>query len=352
MQVDYLIVGQGICGTMLSWMLRKQQLSFVVIDEQRKNAASMVSAGIINPVTGRRYAYTWMIDEVMPFAIGKYRELEKDLNIDLVTDTSIIDFFPSPQMRSAFLERLEEDSRYLHSFPDQNNFNTSLNYEFGCGEIKPVYSIDIRLLLERWRTELTGTQRLLEEAFVHQELVIEKGFVKYKDIEASKIIFCDGVESAGSPWFDLLPFAPNKGEALIIECKELSRKHIFKKGLLLTPYGSENLFWVGSNYQWEFDNDEPSKTFYDQTERLLKAWLKPEFKVVEHLAAVRPATIERRPFVGLHPQHPELGLLNGMGTKGASLAPFFASNFVQHLVDETAIQPEADIKRFSRILSR
>jgi glycine/D-amino acid oxidase-like deaminating enzyme len=60
-------MAQGISGTMLSWFLHKAGKSFIVIDEGNSNTASKVAAGIINPVTGRRFVYTWMIDELMPF---------------------------------------------------------------------------------------------------------------------------------------------------------------------------------------------------------------------------------------------------------------------------------------------
>jgi glycine/D-amino acid oxidase-like deaminating enzyme len=73
---------------------------------------------------------------------------------------------------------------------------------------------------------------------------------------------------------------------------------------------------------------------------------------MEHKASIRPATLERRPFVGLHPHQENAGILNGMGTKGCSLAPFFASQLVDHLLRKKGIMPEADIKRFSKILSR
>ncbi|MGZ5190825.1 MAG: FAD-dependent monooxygenase, partial [Flavisolibacter sp.] len=58
MQVDYLIIGQGICGTMLSWFLHKEGKTCIVIDDDNQNSSSKIAAGIINPVTGRRYAYT------------------------------------------------------------------------------------------------------------------------------------------------------------------------------------------------------------------------------------------------------------------------------------------------------
>jgi len=70
------------------------------------------------------------------------------------------------------------------------------------------------------------------------------------------------------------------------------------------------------------------------------------------MAAERPANMERRPFVGLHPLHPSVGVFNGMGTKGCSLAPYFAHEFAQYLAEGKAMTPAADVTRFTRILSR
>src|SRR5688500_9150034 len=135
MQVDYLIIGQGICGTMLSWFLHKEGKSFVVIDDANEHASSKVAAGIINPVTGRRYVTTWMIEEVLDFALQTYDELGNYFDTKYIFPKSIIDFFPSAQMRDAFVTRITEDDTYLHSYPDQNYFNQFFNYDFGCGEI-------------------------------------------------------------------------------------------------------------------------------------------------------------------------------------------------------------------------
>jgi glycine/D-amino acid oxidase-like deaminating enzyme len=90
----------------------------------------------------------------------------------------------------------------------------------------------------------------------------------------------------------------------------------------------------------------------EQTTTYLKNWLKVPFKVLFQKAAVRPATVERRPFVGLHPKNNNIGLLNGMGTKGTSLAPFLAHQLVQHLLYGIPLMDEVNIKRFSRILSK
>ncbi|MFL5811884.1 MAG: NAD(P)/FAD-dependent oxidoreductase [Flavisolibacter sp.] len=352
MQVDYLIVGQGMCGTMLSWFLYKEGKSFLVIDDANEDSASKIAAGIINPVTGRRYAYTWMIEELMDFALETYKEIENHLDSKYIFEKSIIDFFPSPQMRNAFIERLSENDTYLHSFPDQNHFNQYFNYDFGCGQIKPAYIVHVQELMSSWRKNLTEAKSIQQENFEINEFKFSEDGICYRNITARKVIFCDGVNSIKYPFFQLLPFAPNKGEALIIESEELTNQHIFKKGLMLAPLAEKDMFWLGSNYQWEFTDDQPSETFYKHASAVLNGWLKKSYKIVTHKAAVRPATLERRPFVGFHPRYQNVGILNGMGTKGTSLAPFFAHQLTQHMVYNLPISPEADIQRFSRILSK
>lgn len=352
MQVDVLIIGQGICGTMLSWMLQKEGVSFAVIDDNREDVSSKVAAGIINPVTGRRYVTTWMIETVMPFAKTVYEEIGNYHQIDYIHPKSVIDFFPSAQMLNAFVERVKEDDTYLHAYPDQNHFNQHFNYDFGCGEIKPAYIVHLGLLLANWRRNLYDKGLLIANTFGLADLELSLHGITYGDITAKKIVFCDGAAGFNNPWFSLLPFAPNKGEALIIECESLSNEHIFKRGLTLAPLSEKNLFWVGSNYQWEFTDDQPSEAFYKSTTTNLNNWLKKPYKVLHHKAAIRPATLERRPFVGFHPQFPRLGILNGMGTKGTSLAPFFAHQLAQHIMHSFPIADDASVHRFSRILSK
>ena len=50
--------------------------------------------------------------------------------------------------------------------------------------------------------------------------------------------------------------------------------------------------------------------------------------------------------------HSRIGILNGMGTKGCSLAPYFARQLVDNLKGEGIINPLADINRFEKILNR
>ena len=119
----------------------------------------------------------------------------------------------------------------------------------------------------------------------------------------------------------------------------------------MLPLGNQ-LFWVGSSYEWDFNEKGPTAGFLDKTMIQLNDWLKIPFKLVDHVAALRPATLERRPFVGFHPLEPRVGIFNGMGTKGFSLAPYFARQFTNNIIAGDPIDPAADIQRFRKVLSQ
>jgi len=352
MNVEYLVIGQGICGTFLSYYLQQENKSFLVIDNKNENAPSRIAAGIINPVTGRRLVTTWMIDELIPFAWDAYSQIGQEAGITAISQKNIIDFFPTPQMREAFLKKIEEDGEYVHSYPEQNHFNSFFNYDFGCGEIRPVYMTHLEAILPAWRKVLSANGNLLEETFDINHLQSNDSGIQYQNIKAEKIIFCDGVNCFNNPYFKLLPFAPNKGEAIIAEIPGLPDHNIYKKGFLIAPLSEPDLFWIGSSYEWDFTDTLPSEKFRNAVQEFLKTSIKIPSKIVDHKAGERPATLERRPFVGFHPLHQNIGILNGMGTKGCSLAPYFAKQLVDFLLYEKPIRPDADVKRFHKVLAR
>jgi glycine/D-amino acid oxidase-like deaminating enzyme len=353
MQTDVLIIGQGICGTFLSRELERAGLSCVVIDEERPLTASRAAAGLINPVTGRRLVKTWMIDELLPFAQEAYRQAGEELGMSFLQAARVVDFFPTPQMRLAFLKRVEEGGEYVGLPEDEGDWRDLFSYDFGYGWISPCYLVDMQGLLAAGRRRMAERGILRGERFEHKELVVGPVGVRYRDIEARWAIFCDGIESFQNAYFSRLPFAPNKGEVLVVEAPGLALPDavVFKKGMSLVPW-KEGLYWVGSSYEWSFANAGPTAAFRERTEAILREWLRVPFRVVEHIAAVRPATLERRPFVGFHPLYPAVGILNGMGTKGCSLAPYFARQLVEQMVSGVAIQADADILRFRKVLGR
>src|SRR5258707_15151627 len=106
MQVDFLVIGQGISGSFLSYYLQKEKKSFLVIDNNKKNSASGIGAGIINPVTGRRMVTVWMANEFLPFEWNATAELGNRLGVPAFSIKITINFFPNPNILLVFIERI------------------------------------------------------------------------------------------------------------------------------------------------------------------------------------------------------------------------------------------------------
>jgi glycine/D-amino acid oxidase-like deaminating enzyme len=342
---DIIIVGQGICGTVLSSSLILQGQKVLVIDDGSNKAASKIASGVINPVTGRRIVKTWQIDAVMPAAVRIYQALENKLQTSIVKQCNIINFHASEQMQKAFEDRIAEDPAYLSTQPLPNTIAAAFEAPFGHTVIDPCWLINVENLLHHWRQYLIEKNALLEDVFDFKKLDSKAAHIVYDKYTANKIIFCEGAKGQDNPYFKQLPFAPNKGEALLVKINDLDNRYIYKKALSIVPW-KDGIFWVGSNYEWDNNNDDPSLAFKEKTTAAINEWLQLPYEVVDHIAAIRPANTQRRPFVGMHPTFKNMGIFNGMGTKGCSLAPYFAEQMTEHILHQTPIENEAAIDRF------
>ncbi len=345
-QFDIIIVGQGISGTVLSSALMEQHQKVLVIDDGNKKAASKIASGVINPVTGRRIVKTWQIDEVMPAAVRMYQALENKLNTKIIQQCNIVNFHASKQMQKAFEDRIAEDPTYLSTQPLPNTIAAAFDAPFGHTVIDPCWLIHLENLLHHCRQYLIEKNALIEDVFDFKKLGVTADQIVYKNYTANKIIFCEGAKGQNNPFFNQLPFAPNKGEALLVKINDLDSRFIYKKALSIVPW-KDGIFWVGSNYEWDNYNDDPSPSFKEKTKAALNEWLTIPYEVIDHIAAIRPANTQRRPFIGMHPIYKNIGIFNGMGTKGCSLAPFFAEQFTSHILKQTTLDNEASIDRFN-----
>ena len=343
---DIIIVGQGISGTVLSSALMEQHQKVLVIDDGNKKAASKIASGVINPVTGRRIVKTWQIDAVMPAAVRIYKALENKLNTQIIQQCNIVNFHASEQMEKAFASRLAEDPTFLSSPSLSATITAAFDSPFGHSVIDPCWLVHLENILAAWRQYLIEKKALIEDVFDFKKLGVTADQIIYKNYTANQIIFCEGAKGQENPYFKQLPFAPNKGEALLVKINDLDNRYIYKKAVSIVPW-KDAVFWVGSNYEWDNYNDDPSPSFKEKTIAALNEWLTIPYEVVDHIAAIRPANTQRRPFVGMHPIYKNIGIFNGMGTKGCSLAPFFAEQLTSHILQQTALDNEASIDRFN-----
>ncbi len=62
----------------------------------------------------------------------------------------------------------------------------------------------------------------------------------------------------------------------------------------------------------------------------------------------RVTTADKHPIAGRAPTDSHLGIFNGLGSKGALLAPWIARQWVNHLTEAVPFDPAVDVRRFWR----
>lgn len=353
---DYIIVGQGIAGSILAHFLLENGQKVVVIDQNTEGSlsSSKIAAGVINPITGRRFVKSWRVDALLSIAKETYQALEKLLNIPIWHERRLIRTLSNPEEENNFLLRRTypdyadycgETKTSLKEF--EGDFNAAyFNNFYAFAETKNGAQVNLPLLLSKLRTYFVENQLFINDNFSFDDLKIADNHVVYKNIKAKKIIFAEGAAAVKNPYFNWLPFNLDKGELLLVRIPNLNLTDIFKHKISIVPLHDVGLYWVGATNAWHFDNDLPTEAHKQLILNELHDILNCPFEVVAHHAAIRPTVKDRRPFIGEHQKFPVLGIFNGFGTKGASLVPFFAKQFADNLLKNVPLEREINISRF------
>ena len=73
----------------MAYSLVKRGAAVRVIDDPNGHTASKRAAGVMNPITGRRFVKTWMADTILPLARKYYGEIETQSGQELLRDVEI-----------------------------------------------------------------------------------------------------------------------------------------------------------------------------------------------------------------------------------------------------------------------
>jgi len=345
-EIDYIIVGQGLAGTLLHYFLKKSGKKVVLIDNHHQAAASKVAAGTINPVTGRRYVKSWLVEQLIPFAAKTYKQIELELGIHFYHPTPVLRTLANRREERAWEDRLlnEYYEQYMKEEANLGNYEAFVNTTYQYGEIKQSAQVEIGKLVEIYRKRLDNNNEILAEVFDFEEIIFENQSACYKHLQAQKIIFCEGIQAKNNPFFNYLPFLGTKGEVLIVKIPNANFQSMLKQRIFIVPLRNDQ-YWIGATSDKEYQNDTPSLEGKEYLINSLKEIINTTFEVIEHKAAIRPTVKDRRPFLGLHPQYPQLAIFNGLGTKGASLGPYFAKQMTMFLTEEKPFMKEVNIER-------
>lgn len=346
MMLDYLIVGFGLAGVSFTEQLRKHNKSFQVITEEEKSS-SVVAGGMYNPVILKRFTSPWNALPQLEYAIPFYKAIESYLSINVLNPLPVLRVFNAIEEQNNWLIASDKPSLAPFLAPKfSSNTNTSINANHKFGEVKQAGRLEVAKLLQSYKHKLLVSNQYCQEKFDFNALDVADDCITYKDIKAKRVVFAEGFGLLQNPYFNYLPLNGTKGEVLIIESEQLDVSAIVKSSVFIIPLNTVNQYLVGATYHW---TDKTWKTTSEAKEELqskLESLITCEYKIVGQLAGIRPTVKDRRPLVGQHPEHKNLFVLNGMGTRGVMVAPTVSYELFNFIENDLALGAEINISRF------
>lgn len=342
-KVDYIIVGQGLAGTWLSFELLKRGHSVVVINHHSIATSSRKAAGLYNPITGRKMVKTWRADELFDGLEQDYKELEKLLGKSFLHPLPIYRPFASVSDQNDWEGRRAE-AHYEH-FLREVRFNSlgldDIKDEYGGIILQKCGYVNLPVMLDAYMKYLQNKGIYHEEVFDYEKMKLGVEEVQYKQWRGNNIIFCEGPQTTNSYWNDL-PFRLVRGETIDVVC-ELKSNYVINQGVFMIPKG--DFFTVGSTYDHKVLSYEPQESGVENLVTRLGKLFTGSIRIVDKRAGIRPATHDRKPYIGFHKKFKSIGIFNGFGTKGVSLSPYFAKHYVDVLENKCELDKEVDVQR-------
>lgn len=318
----------------------------MVFDDSSQKS-SIVAAGLYNPVILKRFSEVWKAKEQLQIALPVYKNLEADLNIEIDYKVKLLRRFTSIEEQNLWFNASDKPTLepFLSTQLIKNN-HKYIEAPFSFGEVLHTGRIDTETLIASYKDFLDKNNNVIHERFNYQKLQIKGGFMVYGNLRAKRIVFAEGFGVKKNPYFKNVPLNGTKGEVITIEAPDLKIDFGIKSSVFIIPVGND-FYKVGSTYNWEDKTNNPTEAGKLELLTKLRTFIKCKFKIVDHVAGIRPTIKDRRPLVGSHPQFNNLFILNGLGTRGVMIAPYVADKLYQFIEQGVPLDSEIDINRFN-----
>ena len=342
--VDYIIVGDGYAAMFFAHQLIKNQKSFLLFSEGKKSA-SLVSAGVINPLVLKRFSVFWLAQEQLNSLKIALTEIQKYTGENYLIEKPIVRIFHDEAENQLWLKKT--DNANLKPFLSKNFVKlTSVKNTFECGVVNQSARLDVKNFFNDLFHFLVQNNFLIKEKFDYKFLKPENS--TYKDIQFKNIIFAEGMAVKENPYFSEIPVIPNKGHHIEVELSEkLEQEYTIKKKHFLFPLNNGN-YYYGGTYDREQIHHKIDDSAVEGLTNALAEFYPNDFDVKEVKFGFRPTVEDRRPIIGNHPKFKNFYVFNGLGARGILNGNYFAINLYNHIENGEEIHPEVDLKRFNK----
>jgi glycine/D-amino acid oxidase-like deaminating enzyme len=343
--IDYLIIGQGLAGSLLAWELIHRHKKIIIIDNNKENA-SLVAAGLINPITGMRFVKNANIDYLLPSAINYYQQLSLFFQQTFYVEKSMLRIIRNPKELIACQKRFSQ-SDYQAYLSQTITSRTEINAESGLLQQKQTGYLLTRPLLSALKDYFISINAYINSSAAYDDIQLTPQ-LQWQHIKPKQIIFCEGYQAINNPWFSWLPFQPVKGEIMTAQSSRKIMDSILNYGHWFIPLDSYQ-FRTGATFDRDTLDTKITPTAKETLFRSLHH-VYPSLtadKIIDHQAGIRPTTLDKNPFMGTHPQHRELVFFNGFGAKGSLQIPWNCQHLADHLINKVPVLPSNNILRYT-----
>jgi glycine/D-amino acid oxidase-like deaminating enzyme len=343
--VDYLIVGQGLAGSLLAWELLQRGFRVMVVDNGQENA-SQIAAGLINPVTGMRLVKSADNEILLPAAKQRYAQLSAFFRQDFYVEKPMLRLFRSQAeaQQAAQRQANPEYHAYLGDIYPTAKHLDGLLTPHGYLVQKQTGYLLTKSLLACLKDFFIANNSYQQSDFCYQQLQITPK-LSWQNLAPKQVVFCQGYQAMNNPWFAWLPFQAVKGEILNLRHQGVYLPdYLLNYGRWLLPLDDKECR-IGATFDHQTLD---CQTTAAAAQQLLTAVadISPalaQAHISQHKANIRPCTVDKKPFIGRHPQLPQLAIFNGFGAKGSLQIPWYSQQFADSLSANTP--PPANIQR-------
>lgn len=341
--VDVLIVGQGLAGSALAWCLAERGASLLVldrggVDDQGRPSASRVAAGLMTPITGKRLTLAPEWNAMRQTAEAFYRRVEQVTGTAVFHARPALRLFASPDERGVFQQRCRDPSYAEQVRPLlANELPPEIDAEHGGFWMTHAARLDSLRFVNAIRDWLVGRDAYRQAEVVPvEDLILEASGVAAPrfGVRARVVVYCQGFSAMLTPASLREAIIPAHGDVLRVATSAPSFVTHYGVWLAPTFAAPADQHCIGSTYNHDRVDAQPDVGARRQLLDQLQGWFRSPIEVLEHTAAIRPTTSDRKPIARIENEETSLAVFNGLGAKGALWAPSHAARLAAKLLDQ------------------
>lgn len=275
------------------------------------------------PISGRRLAEWADYETILATSTRFYRQVEDIIRQPVFHDITVERRFQDQAQRE----------EYEHRVSTQHT-GTILKPE-GTGFLMQGARLNVPRYLQATRQHFEGDGAFVEAQLeLSQDMeVTDSGItIGRLNVKAQRAYFCQGHAGTVNPWFPKVPDRPVRGEIIRVTLSE-APEHVQCTEYWLAPAFWDNSestdqFLAGATYDRRNLSSGPTEDARATLLDFVQQVTGQTATVIAQYSGVRASTANRQIVVRRHEDHPNLIIVNGLGSRGCLLAPWAAEKAV------------------------